>query len=45
MMNVYNEVTMAYLASKGATHFVLPVELPGSSVSIMVAAPQINSEL
>lgn len=28
MMNVYNELTLAYLASHGATHFTLPVELP-----------------
>ena len=35
LMNVYNEDTMAYLAGKGATHFSLPAELPGSSVEIL----------
>ncbi|MEP2705043.1 MAG: U32 family peptidase [Roseibium sp.] len=35
MMNVYNETTMAYLAKGGATHFSLPVELPGTSAGIL----------
>lgn len=35
LMNVYNEDTMTYLASKGATRFCLPPELPGPSVEIM----------
>lgn len=38
MMNVYNEATMAYLARGGATHFALPVELPGTSVSLLADA-------
>lgn len=37
MMNVYNEGTMAYLAKGGATHFALPVELPGSSAGLLAA--------
>lgn len=35
LMNVYNEMTMAYLAKGGATHFCLPVELPGSSAKLL----------
>ncbi|MEP3049260.1 MAG: U32 family peptidase [Roseibium sp.] len=35
MMNVYNETTMAYLVKGGATHFSLPVELPGASAEIL----------
>ncbi len=35
LMNVYNEDTMTYLASKGATRFCLPPELPGTSVEGM----------
>ena len=35
LMNVYNEDTMAYLTNYGATHFSLPPELPGTSVSIL----------
>ena len=37
LMNVYNEDTMAYLVTKGATHFSLPAELPRSSVAILAA--------
>ncbi|WP_150523981.1 ubiquinone anaerobic biosynthesis protein UbiV [Roseibium sediminis] len=37
MMNIYNEETMAHLASRGASHFVLPVELPRASTEILVA--------
>jgi len=37
MMNVYNEATMTLLAGKGATHFGLPVELPGESVAVLAA--------
>jgi len=36
LMNVYNEETMAYLVGKGATHFSLPVELPGDSAALLV---------
>lgn len=36
-MNVYNEETMAWLAAQGATHFGLPVELPGDAVAVMAA--------
>ncbi len=35
LMNVYNEETMAYLADRGATHFSLPVELPGKAVKVL----------
>jgi O2-independent ubiquinone biosynthesis protein UbiV len=35
--NAYNEVTMRFLAAKGASHFCLPAELPGSSVALMAA--------
>ncbi|MEH6359797.1 MAG: U32 family peptidase [Amylibacter sp.] len=35
LMNVYNEDTMAYLASKGATRFYLPPELPCPSVEVL----------
>ncbi|WP_420414240.1 ubiquinone anaerobic biosynthesis protein UbiV [Roseibium sp.] len=35
LMNVYNEMTMAYLAKGGATHFCLPVELPGTSAKLL----------
>ena len=38
MMNVYNEQTMAKLAAGGATHFALPVEMPGPVVGRMAAA-------
>lgn len=34
-VNVYNEDTMEYFANKGARHFTLPVELPGSSLRIL----------
>jgi len=35
LMNVYNEDTMAYLVTKGATHFTLPAELPQQSVAVL----------
>ncbi|QDG76557.1 U32 family peptidase [Labrenzia sp. PHM005] len=35
LMNVYNEMSMAYLAKGGATHFCLPVELPGTSAKLL----------
>ncbi len=38
MMNVYNEQTMARLAAGGATHFSLPVEMPGPVVGRMAEA-------
>lgn len=37
LMNVYNEETMTWLAGQGATHFGLPVELPGDAVAVMAA--------
>jgi collagenase-like PrtC family protease len=37
LMNVYNEPTMRYLASQGATHFALPVELPQDVVARLAA--------
>ncbi|NDR54922.1 ubiquinone anaerobic biosynthesis protein UbiV [Aliiruegeria sabulilitoris] len=36
-MNVYSEETMAWMATKGATHVTVPTELPGSSVKVMAA--------
>ncbi len=38
LMNVYNEETMRYLAARGATHFAMPTELPGSAVAVMARA-------
>jgi len=38
MMNVYNVETMRYLASRGATDFALPPEMPGTAVSLMAGA-------
>ena len=35
LMNVYNDETMRYLSTKGATHFSLPVELPAAVVGEM----------
>lgn len=32
-INVYNEATLAFLASKGATHFCLPAELPAPTIA------------
>jgi len=40
LMNVYNEETLRFLASKGATHVTLPVEMPGESVEIMAETAQ-----
>lgn len=37
-MNTYNEQTMRFLAGKGATHFALPVEMPGEAVEKMARA-------
>ncbi len=37
LMNIYNEETMAYLASGGANHFSLPAELPRASAAILAA--------
>ncbi len=34
-INVYNENTMTFLASKGAKHFTLPQELPATAISAM----------
>ncbi len=34
-MNVYNEQTMAHMVSNGATHIVVPPELPAPSVEVM----------
>ncbi len=35
-LNVYNEDTLSFLASKGAVHVTLPPELPGSAIASMV---------
>ncbi len=35
LMNVYNEETLKYLVSKGATHISLPAELPRQSIKHM----------
>lgn len=40
MMNVYNEETMVHLASRGATHFTLPPEMPGTVVAVMAQRAQ-----
>jgi len=37
MMNVYNEVTLASLARRGATHFCLPGEVPRSAVAVLAS--------
>lgn len=37
MMNVYNEDTLAFLASKGAKRFCLPPELPADSIKKLCA--------
>ncbi|WP_242500335.1 U32 family peptidase [Tropicimonas sp. IMCC6043] len=37
-MNVYNEETLAWMVTKGATHVTVPPELPGSSVAVMAEA-------
>jgi len=37
LMNVYNEETMGYLASRGATHVCAPAELPGASLAVLAA--------
>ena len=34
-LNVYNEETMRFLASKGATHFCLAPELPEETISVL----------
>lgn len=39
-LNVYNENTMAYLASQGATHFSLPSELPASALAVLGSKAQ-----
>lgn len=37
-LNVYNEATVAWLASQGATHVCLPAELPGHAAAIAAQA-------
>jgi len=39
-MNAFNEATIAWMASQGATHVCLPTELPGTSVSVAAEAAQ-----
>lgn len=34
-VNVYNEDSLARLASRGATHFALPVELPAAALAVL----------
>lgn len=34
-MNVYNEETLAFLASQGARNFCLPVEMPAASIRVL----------
>lgn len=36
-LNVYNESAMKLLASRGATHFCLPTELPAEAISTLAA--------
>jgi O2-independent ubiquinone biosynthesis protein UbiV len=38
LMNVYNEETLRFLASKGAQNICLPIELPFTSVGVLCAA-------
>lgn len=38
MMNVYNEETLGWLAGKGATHFTLPSEVPGTVAAMLAKA-------
>lgn len=46
MMNVYNEDSLKYLASKGAYHACLPSELPRQSVKVLAAqAAQVGVSL
>lgn len=45
-MNVYNEETLRFLASKGTTHVCLPVELPKASIEKMAeVAIELNINL
>lgn len=37
-MNAYNEVTIAWMAARGATHVCLPAELPAPSIAIAAKA-------
>ncbi|GAB4229523.1 MAG: U32 family peptidase [Methyloligellaceae bacterium] len=37
-LNAYNEATIAWMASQGATHVCLPVELPGEAVATAAQA-------
>ncbi len=36
-INVYNEATVAFLASRGATHICLPPELPAPAIAVIAA--------
>lgn len=46
MMNVYNEDSLKYLASKGAYHASLPCELPRQSIKVMATqAAQVGVSL
>lgn len=37
-MNAYNEATIGFMATKGATHVCLPAELPGDAVAVAAKA-------
>ena len=40
LMNVYNEETLRFLASKGARNICLPVELPFSAIGVLCTAAE-----
>ncbi len=45
-LNVYNEATAAFLASRGATRITLPPELPQNSIGAIAAAtPKVDVEV
>lgn len=39
-VNVYNEDTLSFLASKGAVHVTLPAELPGDAIAVLARRAQ-----
>jgi O2-independent ubiquinone biosynthesis protein UbiV len=45
MMNVYNEGTLAFLASHGAARVSLPAELPATSLSALAASSSVDLEV
>ncbi|MEE8393519.1 MAG: U32 family peptidase [Rhodospirillales bacterium] len=45
LVNVYNEGTLAYLASMGAKRICLPVELPAGSLGVLAKAQAVELEV